>query len=96
MKFIFPQNYNLKNKFLGIFDYSTIIINIVWDILVFLIVNFIFSSWSIKIFLLLLLCLPLLIFSVTGFNGERIIYVLHYMFNFVLKQKVYLFLKKDL
>ena len=30
MKFIFPQNYDFKNKLLGIFDYSTIFINIIW------------------------------------------------------------------
>lgn len=28
MKFIFPQNYNFKNKLLGIIDYSSLFINI--------------------------------------------------------------------
>ena len=27
MKFIFPQNYNFKNKLLGIIDYSTAFFN---------------------------------------------------------------------
>ena len=29
MKFIFPQNYKFKNKFLGIIDYPTIILNVI-------------------------------------------------------------------
>ena len=35
MKFIFPQNYNFKSKFLGIIDYSTLFLNIVWDLFIF-------------------------------------------------------------
>ena len=42
MKFIFPKNYNFKNKFLGFFDYTTIFINIIWDGLIFLFINFFF------------------------------------------------------
>ena len=39
MKFIFPKNYNFKNKFLGFIDYTTIFINIIWDGLIFLFIN---------------------------------------------------------
>ena len=34
MKFIFPQNYNFKTKFLGLVDYPTAIFNVaVWGII---------------------------------------------------------------
>ena len=33
MKFVIPQNYNFKNKFLGIIDYSTLIINVIFYLL---------------------------------------------------------------
>ena len=36
MKFIFPQNYNFKSKLFGTFDYSTIIINIIFCFPLFL------------------------------------------------------------
>ena len=36
MKFIFPQNYNLNTKLLGIIDYSVAIADLVWGIFVFL------------------------------------------------------------
>ena len=39
MKFIFPQNYDFKNKILGIIDYSTALANVIWYVFVFLIVN---------------------------------------------------------
>ena len=40
MKFIFPQNYNFKSKLFGTFDYSTIIINIIFDLIFYK--NFVF------------------------------------------------------
>ena len=33
MKFIFPQNYNFKNKLFGFLDYSTIFLNLIWDLI---------------------------------------------------------------
>ena len=49
MKFIFPQNYKFNTKLLGIMDYQTAIINLIWGGIVFLIVNTIFKSLSLKI-----------------------------------------------
>lgn len=92
MKFIFPQNYNFKNKLFGIIDYSTIILNLFWDLFVFVFTN-IFDNLNIKIFLFFVLCFPLLLFSFSGFNGENIIYVMGYIFKFLLKPKLLLFKK---
>ena len=58
MKFVFPQNYKFNNKILGIIDYSTAIINIIWYAFVFLFINFIFRNIKIKIFIFTLLCFP--------------------------------------
>lgn len=92
MKFIFPQNYNFKTKLFGIIDYNTIILNLFWDISVFIFIN-IFNNLNIKIFLFFILCFPLILFSFSGFNGENIIYVISYIFKFLLKQKILLFKK---
>lgn len=94
MKFIFPQNYNFHNKLLGIFDYSTIILNLIWDLLIFYFINLFNININIKIFIFILFCFPLLIFSIVGFNGENIIYVLHYFFKFIIKNKLLFFDKK--
>lgn len=93
MKFIFPQNYNFKNKFLGIFDYSTIIINIIWDFFIYFFINLFNININIKMFILILLGFPLLIFSIVGFNGENMIYVFNYFFKFLIKNKLLFFNK---
>lgn len=93
MKFIIPQNYNFKNKILGIIDYSTAILNVLWYSIIFIILHILFKNWNIKIFLLISLCFPITIFSVVGFNGEPIIYVFKYLLKYFLKPKLYLYKK---
>ena len=44
MKFIFPQNYNFKNKLFGILDYNTAIINIAWCLIVLISINLFFDK----------------------------------------------------
>jgi len=91
MKFIIPQNYNFKNKLLGFMDYSTAILNIIWALFVFIIVNIIPISLNIKITIFISLYLPLLLFSFFGFNNENILYVISYVFKFIINSKVYFY-----
>lgn len=91
IKFIFPQNYSFKNKLFGVLDYSTAIVNIIWCVFVFCFCNLIFKSLDIKIFLFVVLCLPLLMFSIVGFNHENILYVLIYVVKFFKNRRVYLY-----
>ena len=93
MKFIIPQNYSFKNKIFGIIDYSTAFFNIFWYSIIFMILNFFFHSWNIKIFLLISLCFPITLFSIIGFNGEPVVYVFKYVTHFLLRPKLYLFKK---
>ena len=94
MKFIFPQNYNFKSKLFGVIDYSTIFLNLFWDLFVFIFVNF-FNNINIKIFLFLLFSFRLLLFSFSGFNGENFLYVIKYIFKFLVKQKLLFFQKNN-
>ena len=88
MKFIFPQNYKFNTKLLGIMDYQTAIINLIWGGIVFLIVNTIFKSLSLKICLFIIAMFPMLIFSIVGINGDNLISVVIYMSKFIIKQKL--------
>lgn len=94
MKFIFPKNYDFKNKLFGIIDYSTVFINLIWYGFVFILINLFFNNLNIKIFLFILLCFPFLLISISGFNGENFVYVFRYIFTFFVKQKLFLYLKK--
>ena len=93
MKFIFPQNYNFKNKILGIIDYTTLIFNIIWIALIVFLLNIIFNNLNIKIFFTIIFCFPIIILSLIGFNVENILYVFSYMFKYIFKQKLYLYNK---
>ena len=73
MKFIFPKNYDFKNKLFGIIDYSTVFINLIWYGFVFILINLFFNNLNIKIFLFILLCFPFLLISISGFNGETFV-----------------------
>ena len=88
MKFIFPQNYKFNTKLLGIMDYQTAIINLIWGGIVFLIVNTIFKSLSLKICLFIIAMFPMLIFSIGGINGDNLISVVIYMSKFIIKPKL--------
>ena len=94
MKFIFPKNYDFKNKLFGIIDYSTVFINLIWFGFVFILINLFFHNLNIKIFLFILLCFPFLLISISGFNGENFVYVFRYIFSFFVKQKLFLYFKK--
>lgn len=94
MKFIFPQNYRFKNKLFGVIDYSSLILNIIWGFIVFCFSNFLFYDINIKIFIFIILFLPVFLFSIIGFNHENIIYIFIYLFKYLKSKKLYLYSKK--
>ena len=93
MKFIFPQNYNLKSKILGFIDYQSAILDGIWMCIVFVFINFLFNSLYIKVSLFIILVLPVVILSLVGINGENVIYVMTYIFKYLVRQKVILYKK---
>lgn len=93
MKFIFPQNYKMKTKILGLIDYQTAILNLIWAGLIFFIINVLFNNLNVKIFLFITLVFPLLIFSIVGINGENVINVIIYMSKFIIKPKLLFYTK---
>ena len=93
MKFIFPRNYDFKTKLFGVFDYFTIVVNIIFDLFVFCLCNLIFTNINIKIFICISLCFPLLILSFVGLNNENVFLVLIYVFKYFIKPKIYLYNK---
>ncbi len=94
MKYIFPQNYTFKNKLFGIIDYSTLILNVIWDVFIFCLIDMFISNISFKISCFIIFCFPLFLFSIIGFNHENFIYVLVYLFKFIKSPKLYFFSKE--
>lgn len=94
MKFIFPQNYNFKNKILGFIDYSTAFVNLLWYGFVFIFINLFFHNLTLKVFVFVIFCFPLFLLSFAGFNGENIVYIFSYLFRFLVRPKLFLYKKE--
>lgn len=93
MHFIFPKNYNFKPKLFGIIEYTTAILDSIIALFIYVFVNFIFTSITIKIYFFIIIFLPILLISILGINKESIISVFIYMFKFIKNQNVYLYKK---
>ena len=93
MKFIIPQNYKFKNKILGIIDYPTAILNVVWNVILYFILKNISLTISARIFIYSSLSFPILLLTIVGFNDESPIYSVKYILRYLKRQKVYLFKK---
>lgn len=91
MKFIFPKNYDFKSKLFGVFDYITLIIDIIYFLFIFSICNLLFINTYIKIFIIISLCFPILLLSIFGLNNENVFTVLIYILKYFLKPKIYLY-----
>lgn len=93
MKFIFPQNYNFNDKLLGFIDYSTLVLNILWGLFVYFLISLFTFTFMVKLFIFIILFLPFFLLTIIGFNHERIIYIIKYVFLFLISPKIYLFKK---
>ena len=93
MKFIFPQNYNFSNKLFGFFDYSTAVFLVCWCLIIGFLLHVLIPFWTLKIVLFIVLCFPLVLFSIIGFNNENILYVIGYLLRFSKKNKCIFFRK---
>ena len=93
MKFIFPQNYNFKIKFLGFIDYPVAIFNLILWIIIYFLINLIFNDLYIKIIIFISIAFPVLLISIIGFNHENMLYVFVYIFKFIKNKHVYLYKK---
>lgn len=93
MKFIFPQNYNFDSKLFGFIDYTTLFLNILWGFFVYFISCIFSIHLSLQIAIFIILFLPVLLFSFIGFNNEKIVYILKYIFLYLKSPKYYIFKK---
>ena len=91
MKFIFPQNYDFSTKLFGLIDYSTAILNIIWSGFILIVINIIFESLNIKIFLFIIFTFPVLLFSVIGIN-RREYYICNDLSNKIFSKTKIIFL----
>ena len=93
MKFIIPQNYKFKNRIFGIIDYSTAVLNIIWNTILFFIFKNLQIILTTKIFIFSALSFPVLLLTIVGFNNESPLYTIKYLIRYIRRPKLYLFQK---
>ena len=91
MKFIFPRNYKYKNKLFGMIDYGTAIINIIFYLIIYFIINLFFKQIKIKIFLFVLICFPCFLLSIINNDNENIFSLIKYFIKYLKSKKLYLY-----
>lgn len=91
--YIFPQNYNFKNKLFGMLDYSTIIFNIIWYLFIYSLFSLLLKSFYLKLCFFIIFSFPIFLINIIGFNGENVLYVLLYVIKFFKNRHVYLYYK---
>lgn len=94
MKYIFPKNYNFKQKILGFIDYSTAILNLIIGFLLYFILNLLIKNFSIKLYFFIAFYLPILIFSISSIRKESFVSIIKYIFIFFKNQQIYLYKKE--
>lgn len=91
MKFIFPKNYNFKYKLLGFIDYWTAILDAIIGFVLFGIINIFIHTISTKIYIFIIIYIPILLFSIFGLANENLLSVIYYMFKFFKNRGVFLY-----
>lgn len=91
MKYIFPKNYNFKNKIFGIIDYPTAIFNVIVFVIILVIMGIVFKNISTRVIFIIIFYFPILLFSFVGFNNESVLYTIFYIIKFLLSPKLYLY-----
>ena len=94
MHFIFPKNYDFSFKFLGIFNYSSIFLNIIWASFLYFFISFLFKSLIIKFYVFLVLFLPFFLFSILNKSSENIFIVCSNFFTYLFRPKVFFYDKR--
>ena len=77
MNFIVPQNFNFKNKFLGLIDYPTLIFDFIYLSVLNTILNIFIHDLLVKLIFIIILFLPIFLMSLFSFNNEL------FMFYFI-------------
>ena len=90
MNFIVPQNFNFKNKFLGLIDYPTLIFDFIYLSVLNTILNIFIHDLLVKLIFIIILFLHICVMSLFSFNNESFIYVLFYIVKYYFSPRLYI------
>ena len=103
--YIFPKNYNFKNKIGGVIDYPTAIFNLLFIFLLYKFISFnllfiflLYKFISIfkltltsKLIFISIFYTPIFLVSIFNHNDDNIICIAYYVIKFLVRPKLYLY-----
>ena len=93
MKFVFPKNYKYREKILGFIDYITAIFDLIVGIILFLILKIFVKKITTRIYIFVIMFVPIILFSVFISDGENIITYFIMLINFLKRRGIYFYNK---
>ena len=94
-QYIFPANYNRKEKLLGMIEYKTLIVIGGWGGILLYLLKLFSWNWVIKLYIFLLLFGVPAIFLLIGFNGENMLDIMMYIIKYLIAPKAYVYQKRE-
>ena len=91
MKFIFPKNYKYRAKILGFIDYVTATIDLIIGFILIFLIRIFVKKITTQIYILVVLFIPIVLFSVFVADGENIILYTIQIFKFMKKRGIYFY-----
>lgn len=89
--YIFPKNYNFKNKIGGVIDYPTAIFNLLFIFLLYKFISIFKLTLTSKLIFISIFYTPIFLVSIFNHNDDNIICISYYVIKFLVRPKLYLY-----
>ena len=89
--YIFPKNYNFKNKIGGVIDYPTAIFNLLFIFLWYKFISIFKLTLTSKLIFISIFYTPIFLVSIFNHNDDNIICIAYYVIKFLVRPKLYLY-----
>lgn len=87
---IYP-NLNRPNKWLGIIEYRVVVIVLIYMVVLWLILGIFIDNNMTKLYMELIMVVPVLVVFYTYINEDDAIYVIYIIIRFILSTKIYVY-----
>ena len=88
--YIFPKNYNFKNKIGGVIDYPTAIFNLLFIFLLYKFISIFKLTLTSKLIFISIFYTPIFLVSIFNHNDDNIICIAYYVIKFLIRTNLYL------